>query len=124
MSGGWTGKEVLLKKETQTVSAVGVVSNEFALTHGGATKALRIDFSLENNSSIAGCTAQLQMRINGVWTDTTLTVALTANGVASILMHEEEDSAILPLTDWARIKVTAYDSGSIDISSIKVYQEL
>lgn len=130
MSGGWTGKEQLLKGASQAVIASQtqqVVSNEFRLHHGGATNALRVDITTSSVTVTNDIIVYLQHKVNGTWTDVKSDNTLATSGtLVTIKMHENvaADYALLPLTDTARIVVTTGVSDVVTVDSIKVYQEL
>lgn len=132
MSGGWTGQNVLLGNTNQAIAGIvtaQVISKEFAITHGGATEAFRIDLTCSAAAVTGSITVALQTKVNGSWVTNSYFVDTVANGETSslITMHNSvlADAAELPLTDRGRIVVTTtHADDEITVTALKVYQEL
>jgi hypothetical protein len=130
---GYRPFEKLLSGRMQTLGASvtkQVVSEEFAITSGGALH-LRVDIAAQSVTPGAGITFGLQHTSGNnsvaveTWFDTK-TVAITADGVFSMtfLVEVAGDQAYLPLCPKGRIVVSTGAGSVVNITSVRIVQEI
>lgn len=123
MANSWVADDFKLNAVSALLNpSAEVVSKEFSITAGGAVNGMRIDIVVDT-VNVAGAIFRLQHKSSddGGWTTVKSTAAVSAAGEVSILIHEQVDSASMPLKHLGRI-IADGGAGDLVLGRIRVIQ--
>ena len=128
MPNGYSPEKVGTKQAGTTVGASEtetVVSKTFGFTAGGSLNC-RIDFDTDNTTVAVGITAKVQHSSDGTTFSDTKSVAVSGDGEFSITFNVQvaADQQYLPLKKQGRLVITTGVGDTVDITEIRLQQEL
>jgi hypothetical protein len=123
MANGWSSKNVenTVARVVPASQTNLVVSNDFPITAGGATRGFCLKLKVSAVTVAAAITAKLQTAIGDDWVDSK-TVTVTADG--SFYIKILADNTYMPLLNKGRLVITTGAGDTATIDSVEVLQEL